>query len=375
MKVLHIVENLHNGAVENWLLRMLAHARRRDVPAGWTFYCALGRPGRLDDQARALDARVVHSPVPIGHKADFVAALRDELKAGAYDVIHCHHDLVSAMYFAASVATPVRKRIVHVHNADESVLTPSRVKQLLLREPMRNVCIAMADRIAGNSNHTLDTFLAGRSRKPGRDVVHLYGVDPSRFEGPPPERDAFRKSLGFDRDARILLFAGRIVPEKNPVFAADVLAELVARDSHAVGVFAGAGGDEAAVRARIAQHRLGKRVRMLGWRDDVPQLMQASDWFILPHPEHPMEGFGLAIVEAQLAGLRLLLSRGIADDPLLAPAVYRRLPLDSGAAAWAQAAVELLDQPPPSARDALDALAASPMNMDRALDGLAALHG
>ena len=101
-------------------------------------------------------------------------------------------------------------------------------------------------------------------------------------------------------------------------------------------------------------------VRFLGWRDDVPEIMCCSDWFILPHPEHPVEGFGLAIVEAQLAGLRMLLSRGILDDPLLPTASFRRLALSDGPKLWAKAAMELLHHPVPSRAAALAALRESP---------------
>jgi hypothetical protein len=102
--------------------------------------------------------------------------------------------------------------------------------------------------------------------------------------------------------------------------------------------------------------------------------MSCSDWFILPHPEHPVEGFGLAIVEAQLAGLRMLLSRGILDDPLLPTASYRRLALSEGPKMWAKSAMELLCHPAPSRVAAQTALSESPMNMDRALKGLLGLH-
>ena len=53
-RVLHIVENLDLGTVENWLLRMLRHARAQGIAVDWTFYCALGQPGTIDNEARAL---------------------------------------------------------------------------------------------------------------------------------------------------------------------------------------------------------------------------------------------------------------------------------------------------------------------------------
>ena len=95
---------------------------------------------------------------------------------------------------------------------------------------------------------------------------------------------------------------------------------------------------------------------------------------VRPHPEDPVEGFGLAIVEAQLAGLRMLLSRGILDDPLLPTASFRRLALADGPQVWAKAAMELLEQPTPSRAGALAALRQSPFDMDTALNDLLSLH-
>ncbi len=87
-----------------------------------------------------------------------------------------------------------------------------------------------------------------------------------------------------------------------------------------------------------------------------------------------MEGFGLAVVEAQLAGLRMLLSCGIADDPLLPTASFRRLSLSAGPKAWADAAVELSQATTPSRAIALSALRKSPVDLDRALDALIGLY-
>ena len=372
--VLHIVENLGRGAVENWLVRMLRHARAAGQKPDWTFYCALGEPGALDEEARSLGARIIHSPVAISRKIAFARALRDEIRKGRYDVVHAHHDLVSGLYMLAAAGLPVGLRLIHTHNADEIVLTPSPLKQALLREPLRRTGLALADRILSNSNHTLDTYLGGRPRRAGRDVVHYYGVDPAPFRGIPVDRLAFRRALGLADDALILLFGGRLVPEKNPVFAVDVLAALRAREPRAVLVYAGAGSEEAAIVPRAAALGVADAVRLLGWRADLPAVMAHSDWFILPRPEQPMEGFGLAVVEAQLAGLRMLLSRGIPDDPLLPTAAYRRLGLAESPQAWADAAIALMAQPAPCAQDALTALARSPFDMDTALARLTAQH-
>jgi len=371
-RVLHVVASLDRTAVETWLLRMLGYANKSNVPLDWTFYCIEGA-GAFDERARALGAKVVLSPARIGDKRAFLQALRAHLSGHRYHVLHCHHDLASAVYLLAGWRLPIGRRIVHVHNADESVLTPSAIKQVLFRSMFRRICLTFADRIAANSNHCLDTFLAGRPRRPGIDIIHYYGIDPEPLTDAKPDRVAFRRQLGFTDDAKIVLFAGRVVPEKNPVFAVDVIASMRRMDPSVVGVFAGAGSLEQAVQRRATALGVDAGVKCLGWRSDIPELMAGSDWFILPHPEHPLEGFGIAVVEAQLAGLRLLLSLGIADDPLLPTASARRLSLGLGAEAWAEAAMALWSSPP-SREAALEAFLQSPMAMDHALRGLIALH-
>jgi glycosyltransferase involved in cell wall biosynthesis len=346
---------------------MFRHAKNKGFDLDWTFYCTLGRQGALDSEVRALGGQIIYSPVPIGEKLEFMRALRHELRQGRYEVLHCHHDLVNAMYLIASAGLPIRRRLVHVHNADENVLTPSRWKQRLFREPMRRTCLIMADQIIGISQHTLDSFLRGRKRRPFKDKVHYYGIDPRPFQKAKVDRPGFRRELGLSEDALVLLFAGRMVPEKNPLFAVEVLAELKRLRPDVAGVFVGRGSAEKEVVDRAEQLGLGDAFRSLGWRNNVPEIMCCCDWFILPRPERTTEGLGVAVIEAQLAGLRLLLSRSVADDPLLPTACVARLQLAAGARTWAKTAIDLLAQPQPSRREAISALARSPFDMGFAL--------
>ncbi len=355
-------------------MRMLAHARYRGIDVDWTFFCLLDKPGAMEDRVRSLGAGIVRSPVPLGNPAEFVRALRKEILRGQYDIIHGHHDIINSIYLLASLRTQVSTRICHVHNADESIPTGSALKKFLTREPMRETCIALADKVVGISRHTLDKFLGGRRHRPGRDLVHYYGVDPTPFERQAKARDEFRREFSIPPDAPVILFAGRLVPEKNPVFAIDVIAAMRAAEPHVVAVFAGAGSEERNVRKRSAEVGVDDILRLAGWRNDLPNLMMGADCFILPRPDRPQEGFGLAVVEAQLAGLRLLLSEGIPDDPLLPGAVFTRLPVTAGAAAWGNAATRLMRLERPSQDGALTALARSPMNLDHALDDLLRIH-
>jgi glycosyltransferase involved in cell wall biosynthesis len=378
-RVVHIVESLDVGAVESWLLRMLKAGQSSGEVLDWTFYSVLSRPGRFDEAARALGAKVINSPVELYDKVRFVRHLRRALQKGRYDVLHCHHDLVSAVYLVAALGLKIRRRIVHVHNADLHVPTGSTRKAALLREPMRSICLQLADRIVGISDYTLSNFLRGQAPSFPRDVVLYYGIDTVPFRLASPDAKAVRRSLDLPELARVLLFVGRMVSYKNPLFVLELLDEIAEDEPDTYAVFVGAGPLEQQLRARASALGLEERVRVLGWRDDTAALMRTADLFVFPRAEEVAddlgkEGLGLVVVEAQAAGLSALLSRGIPEDAIVIPELCETLSLSQGSKAWASSARSILARPRPDAAAALTAIEKSRFSLDAGFRHLVALH-
>ncbi|MEP7067387.1 MAG: glycosyltransferase [Gemmatimonadota bacterium] len=378
-RVIHIVESLDVGAVEGWLLRMLRAGGKWGADLDWTFYTVLQRPGRFDEAAREMGARVINSPVALDDKINFTRALRRELKRGKYDVLHCHHDVVSAVYLLAAAGLPISNRIVHVHNADLHVPTGNPRKSALLREPMRRLCLLLGNRIVGISGYTLDNFLSNRSRKPRRDVVLYYGIDTAPYHTVTQSRAALRASLDMPENARILLFAGRMVEYKNPLFVLDLLDEIAEEEPDAYAVFAGAGPLEDKVRERAQWLGIEERVRVLGWRDDTIALMQGADVLVFPRVEEitadvGREGLGLVVVEAQAAGLPSLLSRGIPQDAIVHTQLCDTVPLADGPKAWGARARSIFAAPRPDRALALAAIEKSEFALEAGFRNLIALH-
>jgi glycosyltransferase involved in cell wall biosynthesis len=188
------------------------------------------------------------------------------------------------------------------------------------------------------------------------------------------DREHFRKSLDLPPEALLLLFVGRLVPEKNPEFVLRVLKELRKIEPRAAVVFVGKGIEEDSLRDSVKELGLEDAVRFLGWRADVPEIMCCSDWFIHCGPESPMEGFGLVALEAQLAGLRLLLSKGIPEDVFLPGSCHRQLSVSEPAEIWAHEANGLLKERPATREEAAVALARTRMAQNTAFDELFGLY-
>ena len=378
IRILHVVENLGHQAVENWLLRMLAASRDDYTQFHWSFFCVLGEQGSGDERAIRQGAEVVHSPYSLKQKFRFLRFFRNVVKERRIDVLHCHHDVMSAVYLLASIGLPVRRKIVHLHNPDLALPTPNRIKLALLREPMRRLSLQLADRVVGISHHTLRAFTHQDTRKPERDRLVYYGIDTSAFRSGTRDRAVLCSRLCLPLSSKLILFAGRMVSYKNPLFVLEVLENLIKGDPSYIALFVGSGPLTSQLSEIITKRSLEKNTRVLGWRDDLPMLMQNCDIFINPREEGDKqvgkEGLGMVNVEAQAAGLPILMSLGVPEDAIVVPRLIERLPLRAGPLLWAEKISKMLRKRYPSPNECREAVESSPFSLRCGVSSLMTLY-
>lgn len=373
-KVLHIVENFNGQATEQWLYQAMRYMSEFGIEFDWTFYSILGRPGLRDDAVSAIGGKIIYSAVPLQRKVEFVRGLRKSIKNMEYDILHSHHDVLSAIYLLASAGLPLKKRIIHIHNTSLSLPTSNSLKKFLLHEPMRQACLQWADNLVGVSDVALDAFLKGKERIPGRDTVMHCGIDMAPFRLQLPGRLAFLQSFGLPPDSKVLLFVGRMTHYKNPCFVIEVLSHISKVDSTVCAMFAGVGPLEDEVLKLAKQKSLESRVRVLGWHGNVPALMRSCDILIWPGLEEPREGLGLGVVEAQAAGLPVLMSRNVPEDAIVVRELVEVLPLVAGADVWAERTLHILGLGSSNREAALTALECSSFAISQSVANIRALY-
>ena len=130
-----------------------------------------------------------------------------------------------------------------------------------------------------------------------------YGIPPAALPAPAPS-----ELTGFTDGALNLAVVAAFEPRKGHLSLIDALAQV----PNVRAALVGAGSATAAIEARIAELGLGERVRLLGWRDDVPAILAAADALALPSLGN--ECLPYAILEAMAAGLPVL-STDVAGIP------------------------------------------------------------
>jgi len=374
LKIIQIVENLDKGAVENWLVRIFIHSRKSRPEWHWTFYCILGKPGRLDEIVRSAGGEIIYSPVTVSQKVTFLKHLRQILKRGHYDILHSHHDYLSGFYLLSSFGIGFKKRFLQIHNTDKALPVGSQRLNKMLLGPMRLIGYHFSDYIIGISQDTLIEFTGKiRHTKPKTRLLY-YGIDLDSFER---ERDPeiLRTKLELPSDAKLLLFAGRLNEYKNPLFVVDILREMLKERSDVYALFVGSGDLQPEIKRKSDEFGIADHVRILGWSDDIAGLMKSADVFVFPRVEYPREGLGLVVVEAQAAGLPMAISHAIVKDAIVIPELANYIPLDLGPAAWAKKISQVLsDEAGINRVEALRKMKASAFSLDIATENLIALY-
>jgi glycosyltransferase involved in cell wall biosynthesis len=128
----------------------------------------------------------------------------------------------------------------------------------------------------------------------------------------PPTRRASAAIRCAERDWRRLIYVGQVIPEKGLDLLLDAVGLLVARGHDVrldvVGEMNGWAPPEyeryrESIRARAAAADLQGRVRFLGYREDVPELLAEAAVHCMPSRRVIREGFGIVVIEAKQAGV------------------------------------------------------------------------
>jgi len=137
---------------------------------------------------------------------------------------------------------------------------------------------------------------------PERVVTIPNGVD-SRRLAPSASRAEIRARLDVAPRAKILLSVAALTWEKDPAVHVEVGAAVLRRCPDAVHLIAGDGPLRDDIRGRIRSIGLGGRMRVLGSRGDVADLLTASDVMLFASRPDGMEGMPTIMIEAGMSGL------------------------------------------------------------------------
>jgi glycosyltransferase involved in cell wall biosynthesis len=344
VKVLLVIDGLGTGGAERSLAELLPRlAEARIEP---TVVCLRRRREGIEDDVVAAGFGVRF--LTGSNLATRIVELRRIIERERPDLVHT--SLVQASILGRLAA--VRHSVPVLTS-----LTSTPYASVRLRDPMvRRLPFAAIRTIDGwSARHLTDHFHAisqtvrtaairSLGIPPERITVIPRGRDPERLGAPGrTRRGRVRRRLGLRPDDEIVITVGRQEFLKGHRFLLEA-AEMLGRSRpRLVVLVAGRRGTASDRLARL--HRrpgVGDVVRVLGYRDDVPDLLAASDLFVFPSLS---EGLGGALIEAMALGLPIVASDVDAIREVVEPERNALLVRPGSTLELAGAVEALLDDP------------------------------
>lgn len=303
IRVLHIFHEMANGGVEHFVMDNYRHMDRSRVQ--FDFLVSVEREGFFDEEIKALGGKIYHAyPLkknPVRNYLDIARIVREN----HYTIVHRHTgsafgywDLRAARHGGA------KELILHSHN--------NQAGNRILHEVSNRVLCLPCHKFACSGE-------AGRwlfGEKASFQVVK-NAIDCQRFSFCKEVRDTVRQELGIENKF-VVGHIGRFETQKNHKRLLEIFAKLVEKNDDAVLICVGIGSLQEACINQAKQLGIWDKVKFLGTRSDIPQLMHAFDCFVMPSI---YEGLPFVLVEAQANGLPCVASTNVPAESNIAKTI------------------------------------------------------
>jgi len=259
---------------------------------------------------------------------------------GRYDLVHTHTSKAGVLGRLAACICGVPRVVHSPHGSVLFGYFNKRTTQIFAF--LERLVSPLADRLICLTRFEIGEYARARIGRPSHYVVIPNGIDIDSFRGRRGDREALRESLDLSKTGLVFISVGRLVPIKGFVDLIRAVRLVVDAGYPIVLLLLGEGELREDLEAEARRLGIEKNIRFLGWRDDVPELMDAADAFVLASHN---EGLGLVLVEAMSKGLPVVATRvGGIPDVVQDGATGHLVPPESPNA-LSQAMLKLIEDP------------------------------
>lgn len=286
MNVLHILASGHAGGIEILCKDYALFSENNNI------FLFLWESGRIADEMEYNGNNVIRLNAS---KKDFFGPLSSIKKICINEKIDCiieHHSAPLAIIYLLMIKReiPNIKTVMYAHCSVEDMIRKHDRKRFLFYNSVIRYALNRVNAIVAISNYVKKSLINEFGILDDRIIVVYNGVNISKFV------------KGEQKNSTIptLIYVGRLVADKG---VQNILRSLALLSNNIDYQFyiVGDGVFRSELEIMTKKLQLEKKVKFLGTRRDVSQLMQSSDVFI--HIPNWEEGFGITVVEAMATGL------------------------------------------------------------------------
>lgn len=247
-----------------------------------------------------------------------------------YKIIHCHVRSVASIVLKIAKKYGL-KTLCHSHSTSNGKGIKSLTKWFLQKKIPK-----YADNLLACSEESAIWLYGKDNVLRDNCAIINNAIDTKKFLYNDNIRCKVRKNLKVE-NKKVIIQVGRFVEVKNYIFTLEMFKELLKENEEYYLLLVGNGPLKDAIIDKIKSLQLEKNVNILENRNDVNELLIASDIYVMPSL---YEGLPLSLVEAQAASLPCIISKNISGGKIIKELIYD-LDLDNNFEEWIQKIKEL----------------------------------
>lgn len=222
-----------------------------------------------------------------------------------FDIIHCHTPICGAITRLASKKTRKNgtKVIYTAHGFHFYKKAP--VKNWIIYYPIEKVLSKYTDCLITINEEDYNLAIKKFNKCKKIELVRGAGIDIEKFDKnlTIKEKNELKEKVKLNCDDFLLLEVGELNKNKNQIMAIEAMKELVKINNSIKLLLVGVGTQEQFYQNKIKEYNLQNNVYILGYRRDIPKLMQISN--ILLSLSY-REGLPVNVMEAMASGLPII---------------------------------------------------------------------
>lgn len=229
-----------------------------------------------------------------------------------YKVIHCHVRSVASIVLKIAKKHGLRT-LCHSHSTSNGKGIKSLMKWFLQKKIPK-----YSDYLLACSEESAIWLYGENNYKNNNCVIINNAIDTKKFLYNENIRNSVRKKIDLE-NKKIIIQVGRFVDVKNYFYTIELFSKLLKTNSDYFLLLVGNGPLKQTMTNKIQILGLENDAQILENRNDVNELLQASDVYLMPSI---FEGLPLSLVEAQAASLPCIISKNISGGKIIKELIY-----------------------------------------------------
>ena len=312
LRVLQIIEGLYAGGMESMLMNYFRNFKSDEIVYDFLIFSP---KAHFDNEVEALGGRIFRlTPRRRNPLKNYYELWCFFKKHPEYQIVQIHQGVT---YFAPHIfcnLAHVRHIISHTHG-----MNPNWIKRqgpffgLVTQRLIKN----LANEYIACSKSAAHQIFPSSISDCGGYILMNNAIDIKRFRYNETKRINKRKELGVDQ-FHVIGHVGNFTYPKNHPFLIKVFKEVVKRDDSAMLLLVGEGIGKQNIIDLVDELGLKEKVKFLGNRSDVDELLLVFDLFFFPSY---YEGLPVSLIAAQATGIHCVVSDTITREVEVTPNV------------------------------------------------------